>query len=81
MQDMKNMWDVVHRLIDGEPMTNAEKATAHSLTEVHLAQHLGIARTQGEHREKLREHEEALKGLSAKAESGGLSVAAIEDGD
>lgn len=52
---MQNMWDVIHRLIDGEPMSDAEKAQAHGLTETHLAQHLGIAAEQGEHREKLKD--------------------------
>lgn len=56
--DMKNMWDVIHRLVDGEPMTDAERGVAHALTDVHLAQHGGIARELGEHREDIR----ALKG-------------------
>jgi hypothetical protein len=55
MQDMKNMWDVVHRLIDGEPLSDAEKGIAHGLTETHMAQYLGVASTQGEHRELLRD--------------------------
>lgn len=51
---MQNMWDVIHALVDGEPMSDAEKTQAHELTDTHLAQHLGIAREQGEHREQLK---------------------------
>lgn len=64
---MQNLWEVMHRLVDGDPMTDADKAQAHGLIESHLAQHLGIARTQGEHREKLREHGRRLGALDGKS--------------
>jgi hypothetical protein len=63
------MWEVIHRLIDGEPMDDAEKGQAHKLTDTHLAQHLGIARTQGEHREDLRDHKERLRALEKPAQA------------
>lgn len=60
---MQNMWDVMHRLVDDGSMSEADKKQAHGLIETQLAQHLGIARTQGEHREKLREHGRRLCAL------------------
>jgi hypothetical protein len=51
---MKNLWEVIHRLIDGPPITTPEeRAQAHQLVDTHLAQHLGIARELGEHRDRI----------------------------
>jgi hypothetical protein len=51
---MKNLWEVIHALVNDSSLPPAEKSQAHALIDAHLAQHLGIARTQGEHRERLR---------------------------
>lgn len=52
---MQHIWEVMHRLVDGPEMTAEEKAQAHGLIEVHLAQHLGIAAEIGQHRDKIAE--------------------------
>ena len=69
----QNLWDVIHKLVDGEPMSDPEKAQAHGLIETHLAQHLGIAGEQGRHREQLKAHDDALSAhgmLGAQASRG-----------
>lgn len=52
---MKNLWEVVGWLVANSSMSDAEKAQAQALIEVHLAQHLGIAGQLGEHREHIKE--------------------------
>jgi hypothetical protein len=51
------MWDVIHQLVEVSSLSDAGKAEAYQLIDTHLAQHLGIAREQGEHRERIRKLE------------------------
>lgn len=57
---MSNLWEVVAWLVKNSTMSEAEKGQALALIDVHLAQHLGIARELGEHREDIK----ALKGTA-----------------
>lgn len=46
---MRNMWDVMRRMVSGEPLSEDEQKAAHALIDAHQAQHLGIAAQLGEH--------------------------------